>query len=128
MFIIDKDDSALKTGVWASFQGAEFKMRHVSNLEFQRTVLRLQQPYRRKIENGTLDPKISKEIVCQAMSQHILTDWKKVFDKAGAEVSYGHEIAFKALVTNEDLREFVSTFSTNLDNFIKEESAELGND
>lgn len=128
MFIIDKDSSALTTGVWTEFQGAEFKIRHVSNLEFQRTVLRLQQPYRRKIENSTLDPKISKRIVCQAMAEHVLVDWKNVGSKQGNAVPYSPEVACTALVGNEDLREFVSAFSTELDNFIKEESVELGND
>lgn len=128
MFIVDKDSSGLETGEWADFKGARFKLKHVSNIDFQRAVLRLQQPYRRKIDAGTLDPKISRDIVCQAMSQHILIDWELVFDKTKKPVLYSQTAAFAALVGNEDLRDFVSAYSTDIDNFIKEDSVELGKD
>jgi hypothetical protein len=126
MFVIDKDVSPQTQGVWSEFGGAKFKIRHTSNLDFQRLILRLQQPYRRKIDNNTLDPAISKEILCKAMGQHILVDWKDVGDKGGAQVPYSPEAAYSALMNNEDLREYVALYSTNLDNFHADEVNALG--
>ena len=128
MFVIDQDTTPQTEGVWESFGEAEFKIRHVSNLDFQRMVLRLQQPYRRKIDNNTLDPKISKDIICKAMGQYVLVDWRNVGDKSGQALPYSPELAYSALMNREDLREFVSAYSMNLDNFMIEEVQELGND
>ena len=126
MFVIDKDTTPQTEGVWTKFGEAEFKIRHISNLDFQRCVLRLQQPYKRKIDNGTLDPSVSKDIICKAMGTYVLVDWKRVGDKSGAELAFSPELSYSALLNNEDLREFVSTFSMNLDNYQQEELANLG--
>ena len=127
MFNIDNaNKDAEEKGVWGKFQGSEFLVSHISNFEFQRIFSRLQLPYRKKIEKGNLDPETTLDIMCEAMSKGILRDWDKVTDKSGEEVPYSQELAYKALTNNADLREWVTEFATDLDNFKEVEREELG--
>lgn len=120
-------NSALDEGVWASFGGSKFLIAHTSNLQFQRTMARLQAPHRKAIEKGNMDPEDSKEIVCKALSQCILKDWADVKDLAGNSLKYDKDIGYIALKNNEELREFVQEFSTDLANFRDTEIEDKGN-
>ncbi len=126
MINIDNDVSVLTKGVWAEFGGSKFLIAHMSNVGFTRAVMRGQAPYRKKIEASSLDPAISREIMTKAMSTHLVLDWKDVVDSAGQQVPFSADTCFKALSNNEDLRDFVSEFAMNLDNFKKEEKEALG--
>jgi hypothetical protein len=124
---IDNSRKKQENGVWANFNGSQFLVAHSGSLKFQRSLTRQQAPYRRKIEKGSLDPAISKEILCQAMSEGLLLDWKNVGDSAGNDVSFSQEAAFKALMNNDDLREFIQEYAIDLENFRAEEIREEGN-
>jgi hypothetical protein len=126
MINIDNDNSLLTAGVWAEFGGSRFLVSHMSNVAFQRAVIRRQAPYRRKIENGTLDPKVARELMTQAMAEALVMNWEKVVDGAGKQVQFTEETCYKALTNNEDLRDFISEFAMNLDNFRRERKEELG--
>lgn len=124
---VDNSRKKQSEGVWTSFNGSDFKVAHNSSIKFQRILNRLQAPHRRKIEKGTLDPAISKEILCTAMSEAILLDWKKVVDGEGKEVEFSPELAIKALTNNDDLREYIQEYSMDLENFRTEQLVEEGN-
>lgn len=126
MINIDNDVSVLTKGVWVTFGGSQFLIAHMSNVGFTRAVMRGQAPYRKKIEAGSLDPAISREIMTKAMSTHLVLDWKDVVDSNGDQVQFSSEACYKALSNNEDLRDFVSEFAMNLDNYKKEEKDALG--
>lgn len=125
MINIDDTSSLTDDGVWIDFDGSKFKIAHWSNLKFQRTFTRLQQPYRKKIESGTIDPEVSKKLLCQAMADGIVIDWQNVTSKSGI-VTYSTDLAFKLLMSNVSFREFVAEFATNIDNFRQNEIEELG--
>jgi len=112
-----------KDGVWASFAGGEFKIAHTNNIAFQRVFAKLQQPFRKKIERGTLDPKIQLDIMCQALGKTVLVDWKNV-GEGDNEVEYSPEASHKALMASSDLREYVQEFATNLENYRDEDIEE----
>ena len=114
---VDNVSRKQSEGVWTSFGGSQFKVAHTSSTKFQRILNRLQAPHRRKIDKGTLDPAISKEILCTAMAEAILLDWKGVVNGKGEEVAYSPEAAIKALMNNEDLREYIQDYSIDLENF-----------
>lgn len=123
----DADRSQFDAGVWEDFDGARFLIAHISNTRFQRALARHQQPHRRKLEQGTLDPQINKEILCKAMSEGLILDWKNVESVAGdKDVPYTHEAAFKALMGDVEFRDFVSDFATNIANFRYEEIESVG--
>ena len=126
MFDLDKTTAEQEShGVWGSFGAGKFRIAHTNNMVFQREITRLQAPYRKKIDRGTLDPKIQLEIMCKAMGKGILLDWKDV-GSAGAEVSYTEDAAVKVLTLNSDLRDFVQDFALDLENFREEEIEETG--
>jgi len=120
-FCIDAADQNKQTnGTWVEYQDSEFLIAHTSNNVFQRTLGKLQAPHRKKIDKGTLDPGTSKAILCQSMAQGLLLDWKNVVNSAGDVVPYSKESAAKALKFDEDFREFVQEYATDLDNFRSE--------
>ena len=117
-FNIDSsNEEGFERGIWADFSGSGMLIANTGNLEYQRELSRLQQPYRKKIERGTLDPKTTKHILCKAIADAVLVDWKDVIDGKGKEVKFSKEVAYKALTDNEDLRDFVIDFATNYENY-----------
>lgn len=123
---VNAKNDAINDGVWVEYSGSQFLVTHSSNLRFQRLFNRLHAPHRAKIEKGTLDPAISREIVCKSFSQAIIIDWKDVTDEQGNDVAYSSDMAYEALKNNPDLFEFIQEVSTNLANFKSEELADLG--
>lgn len=124
--VVNAVNDSLKQGVWVDFGGSKFLISHSSNLKFQRVFSRLQSPHRSKIDKGSLDPAISKEIVCQSFAQAIVLDWKDVIDSDGGPVEFTPEMAFQALTNNPDLIEYVQEVSNNLAYFKAEEIEALG--
>lgn len=120
-FNIDSTNkSGFERGVWADFSGSRLLIANLGNIAYQRLLTRLQQPHRKKIDKNTLDPEIMKELLCKGLSQEILLDWKDVIDGKEKDVPYSPEIAFKALMDNEDLRDFVISYGDNIDNYKNE--------
>lgn len=124
---IDNQNNLTTEGVWTNFGGSKFKVAHTGNAKFQRALNRLQAPHRKAIEKGKLDPIEGKEIICQAMSEGLVVDWSGVTDKTGAEVKFDRTLCFTALKNNEDLREFIQEFATDLENFRTENIQSEGN-
>lgn len=112
-------------GVWTHYKGSKLLLTHVSCMAFQRKLARLQQPYSKKITNGTLSPDIQKDILCEAMAGTILKDGEFV-DREGKPVAFTPALAKQVLMNQIEVREFITEFSANLENFRKEEADELG--
>ena len=123
----DADLNTVDTGVWQKFDGSEFLIAHMSNMRFQRALSRLQQPHRRRIETSTLDPQVNKEILCRAMAEGILLDWRGVKSKENQnDVPYTPDNGYRALMGNADFRDFVSFIAMEMANFRASEVEELG--
>jgi hypothetical protein len=127
--MIDVDAKMTKTsdGVWAPYEDSQFLIAHMSSLSFQRKLTRLQQPYRGKIDKGSIDPKISRDLTCEAMAGTILLDWKDVVNSKKEPVAFDEDLAKRVLINQPDVREFISNFAVNLDNFREEDTKALGN-
>jgi len=127
MFDIDQESTAEleSNGVWANFRGAKFLIAHMNNISFQRHFNRLQQPHSKKIAKGSLDPKIQLDIMCEAMAGSLLLNWENVGSK-GELISFSKEMAKNVLINNSELREFITDYSTDLENFRDEEIEEEG--
>lgn len=126
MIVVNQNTDALTRGTWVDYGGSQFLIAHSSSLKFQRVFARLQAPHRSKIEKGTLDPAISKEMVCKAFSQAIILDWKEVIDSDGKDVEFTQDMAYQALMSNPDLVEYIQEASNNLAFFKAEELDTLG--
>lgn len=125
-FKADADIKEVDSGSWGEFQGCQFLITHTSSTRFQRALSRNQQPHRKKIEQGTLDPEVNRDIICKAMSEGMLLDWKGVTNSAGETVPYTPEAGLRALKGQVDFRDFVSEFSMSINNFRKQEIEEVG--
>lgn len=126
MINIDKDNSLLTAGVWMEYEESRFLVTHMSNVAFQRAVMRRQAPHKSKIDKGTLDPAIMRELMTKAMAETLVLGWENVVDGEGNKVPFTPEACHKALKNNEDLRDYISDFAMNLDNFREEKKEELG--
>lgn len=124
--IFDQQYNKIDDGVWAEFEGSKFLIVHSGNLKFQRAMARLQAPHRRKIEKNQMDPGELKNILCKAMAEALVIDWKGVLNKAKQEAPFSQESVEIALKRNDGFREFVMDFSNDLNNFREEEVEELG--
>lgn len=122
MFVIaDQPNEQLEEGTWANYQGAKFLIAHAGSAKFQRTMSRLQKPFRRKIERNEMDPAETKRILIKALSENIVLGWQDVADSKGTPVKFSRELCEKALTNDEGFREFVMEFSMDLQNFQDEE-------
>jgi hypothetical protein len=126
MFQFDADLNTIDSGVWAEWSGSKFLIAHISNLKFQKLLARLQQPHRKKLESGGLDPEVNRDILCQALSQTVLLDWDNVGSKAGTKIPYTAQNAFHALQRDPEFRDFVAEFATQIANYRSQEIDELG--
>jgi hypothetical protein len=127
MFTFDTDHSLIDTGVWAEYQGGRFLIAHISNIRFQRELAKLQQPHRKKIEAGTLDPQTNRDLLCKAMAEGVLLDWQDVKSVGSDDpVPYSKEAGFKAISRDPEFRDFITEFAVNLQNYRNEEIEELG--
>lgn len=113
--------ASIEEGSWTEYQNIRVKVAYATNVRFLRIKQRLEQPYRRKIEAGTLDPADQRKILCKAMAEAILLDWSGVVNAAGDPVEYTHKAAEQALLLDESFREFVMSYSVELGNFKAEE-------
>ncbi len=119
---IDKEND----GVWSTFKGSQFLIASSGATKFQRMWAKLQMPHRRAIDKKKLDPTIQLDIMAKAMSNTLLLDWKDVIDTDGNKVDFDTARAFKAIRGNAEFRDFLTEFSTEIENYISEEKEELG--
>lgn len=124
--IFDADLSSVDDGVWKEYEGASFLVAHISNMKFQRALARLQQPHRRRLQEGTLDPKTNQRIVCEAMADGVLLGWKEVKTRSGGTVEFSKENALSLLTRDPAFRDWITEVSTQIANFRDEEVEALG--
>ena len=111
-------NAKLDEGTEVEYEGSTFRVAHAGNITFQRTLARLQKPYKRQLDKGDLDPATQKKLLIKALSMAILLDW------SGVDVPYSQKAAEQALANDEAFREFIMEFSMDLANFKEEEEAE----
>lgn len=127
MFNIDETTiSNEEEGVWAKFKGSDFLIASSGSTKFQRLFQKLQRPYRRELQNNSLDPDIMADLMAESLSKTILLGWKNVVDSSGEEVPFSQTTAKTVLRRNAEFRDFVSNFATEISNFVSEEKEELG--
>ena len=125
--IPDQPIAGLEEGIWSpEFNGAEFKVAYAGNVRFARIKDRIEKPHRRQIEKGTVDPKDQRSWMIQSLAEGILMDWRGVTNSSGQEVPYSVKAGIAALTNDEELRDFVMTFSMDLANYKAQEAETEG--
>jgi len=103
---VDLNADEMRTGRWFKLGKTELKIAHVSNKIFKSAVAKY-----------TADNQISVKDACKAMAEGLLVDWKELKHIDNSDVPYTAEMATYALLTNIELREFVESTASNLENF-----------
>jgi len=122
------DTRAEVEGVWVDF-GSDFKVKigRLGNPKCQEYSRRIQKPYKRQIDNETIDPEITKKLLRKALARYVLLDWKGLEEDDGKVIEYSVEKAEELLETKDFFAEIMG-LSQDMDLFKQETQEEnLGN-
>jgi len=121
------DNKSELEGVWLDFDdgfGNILKVlvaRSDGNPHYDATLTKLMAPYKKKMERGkSIDNNVAKRIMTKVLAKEILLGWdeKVLLDDEGKPVKYSEANAMELLTTDNDLREFVSNESGDINNFL----------
>lgn len=110
-------------GVWAKYPGssAEFLIARAGNSRFLAAMDRAERPFRKQRNRGALSTEKEIELQCRGMAEGILLSWRGLRDEEGNDFPYSGDNAFAVLRHNTDIREFVTDFATDVNNFRQED-------
>lgn len=114
---------AQETGVWATYEGSEFLIAHLTSPAFTRKKKQLERPHERAIKAGKLSDETTTDILATCIAETILLDWKGVTDfedEKEAEVPYDSELAKQALKEDAEFLNFVISVASDQANYLKE--------
>lgn len=118
------DDSAAQDGTWTDYRGVSLKIARAGNERFSRSFMNASRPHRKDIERNALDNGTAEKILCEALAEGILVDWKN-FVIDGEELQYSKANASELMKQDPDCREFVQEFARDLNNFIVADKEEV---
>lgn len=104
---IEIDQKKANEGVWVSLLESKFLIASVEGKKFKQAILDL----------GSKP--LSDDDLIRVMSESILLDWQCVKDPDGDWLQYSNQLAAIALTTNDAVRKFVDSVSTDLSRYIK---------
>ena len=110
------DNEAKSQGIWDDHEGSRFLIASTSAHAFQEYFSKIQRPYKRAMEKGTMEGKTSNELLCKALAKYVLLDWEDV-ESNGVAVPYSESAAKEALIQNDLLREHITEISMDIVNY-----------
>lgn len=111
-------------GIWTSYFGAKIRIARMNSPAFSNYFNQLLRPHRRQSQQGTLSEEVQKEILCEALAKHVITDWEWT-PKGGDNIPFTHDNAVELMKIDVDFQDFVVEFASNLSNYVEEEVEEL---
>lgn len=126
--LYETDQKAEEDGKWFEEFGPEIKIkiRRYSSEASRKGRDAMFKPYLKQFK--TLD-KIPDEINTDLTSRHladfVVTDWKGIYDREGAEVPFSPEMAYDLFTKLPDLAREILLLSINMDNFRAEKKDEI---
>lgn len=114
------DDHFEQKGIWYAFsENTKFLLARAggSNVRFTKVLEARTRPYRRQIENESIDLDTANKLLIEAFAEAVLLDWQGVADKKGDELPYSKENAIKLLTDLPDLFAELRAESTRLSNY-----------
>lgn len=107
-----KTNRALETeGVWQPVLDGEVRVARIDNPKAARLFQRYTRPYRRQIDNGTMDPAKQEEIMCRVLSEAVLLDWRGLEEDGQPLPPYSPEEGFRVLSEYRELRDMVRDYA-----------------
>lgn len=114
------DQKKVEQGAWFEESDVRFLVARHDNNAYQQCIERLKRPHRRKFERQEVSAELLTEIVCRAMSKHMLLGWEGIKDQDGKDVPYSEKNAYQFLMESPNLRDLIASLS-------REEEAFFGN-
>jgi len=116
-------------GVWQpAGEGCELKIARFGNPRSQRLFQSLTRPFRRQIENGTMDPQKQEDIVCRVLAEAVLLDWRGLEESRNGDgpkqLVYSTDEAFRVLKEYPELRAMVEDYSKDVEAYRERELEE----
>lgn len=110
-------------GAVGIYRGVHLTIARMGNDRYKAAFRRLINPYKKEIENNTLDDDTSDEILCEALALGVLINWDaKTFP---GNIEYSKENAKDLLLNDPDCRDFVTEYANDINNFLKDEEEEI---
>ena len=98
------DPKLEKAGVWLEYRdGSQVKVARAGNQVFSRAHAARMKPHLRKQRDGNMDAEVETRILCEAIAEGILVDWKG-FEEDGKELKYTKARASALLISSMDFR------------------------
>lgn len=99
-----------------------------SNNKFNQAMERLTKPYRRHIQNGTLDNKVAEDLYRTAFIDTVLLGWSGVEDENQQDIPFNKENAHELFQKLPELFNDLKEQASNMSLFRKDQlEADLGN-
>lgn len=107
------------TGAVGVYRGVKLLIARMNNNRYKAAFRRLVNPYKKELENNTIDDDTSDNILCEALAEGILIGWEtKTFP---GEVEYSKDNAKELLLNDADCREFVTDFANDINNYLEQD-------
>lgn len=132
LYELFETDKNLETeGIWYTFdKDTKFLLARAggSNARFAKAVEAKTRPYRRQIDNGTIDNDLGNALLIEAFAETVVLSWAGVTDKSGKEMKYSVANCISLLTDLPDLFTELREEATRVANFRNEEiEADAGN-
>ena len=128
-----QDFDAEQNGIWLSYpEGRQFLIARAggANRHFKREISKAMRPYRKKIDQGRMNPEETDRILHDVYARTVLLNWKNIKNAEGQEVPYDPDSGvefFKAFpeIFNE-LVDRATEAATFLEEDVQEAKEDLG--
>ncbi len=106
------------SGRWVDYNGSGLFIRGtVGNYDWQRAKIRNEKPYKRKIDNGTIDPKAHEKLTFTSIAEGLWIDWRDVLGEDGTPIAYSVEGAVQFMVDDPELAMWIINQATDDDSY-----------
>lgn len=94
-----------KEGIWINYgensAGKPIRIRVArsggSNMKYAKCMERLARPYRRQIQNETIEPEVLEDLLQKVYAETVVLGWEGVEDEQGREMAFTQENCLKLL-------------------------------
>jgi hypothetical protein len=123
MFKTNKDTEQngifLEYGKTADGRPIRFKIARAggNNTKFAKLLDRKTKPYRRQLQNETMDPKVAEQIFMEVYSESVVLGWENVEDENGSPLNYSPEACLKLFKDLPDLFNDIRDQSTKISSY-----------
>ena len=114
-------------GVWVQVPGSdlELKVARMTNPHYETFLRKVCAPFRSLIQQNKMPTERMNALMMQAVSHHVLLDWKNLEADDGTQIPYSQAKALELMSQSNDFFKLVIDFANDADLYRDEESEAL---